>query len=251
MDLTLPLAQAIALRDTGANSKPVPPSQSQWDEVVKALDEFGKDLSLFKEDDVVPQASPSFEDPQRPVIIACHPVGIPGLGNLMKEDIEKMEKATGRTILDPTYHWAVIVGDYYHELNAKGISGNFEIQNGYQNGRMTDGKEWSHRLQVGYTKFNDAAIVGAGKAAIAAMPNTYNLISNNCQTFVVGLVHLISPNADLSDVVTAEKLVDNMLKESTDPKEATQRQVELVKAQNVPAVNAAAAMQVITPPQTL
>ncbi|KAL0056764.1 hypothetical protein AAF712_016626, partial [Marasmius tenuissimus] len=89
------------------------------------------------------------------------------------------------------------------------------------------------------------------KAAIAAMPNTYDLINNNCQMFVVGLVHIISPGTDLSDLITAEKLVKSMLKELTDPKEATQKQVELVKAQNVPAVNAAAAMQVITPSQTL
>ncbi|KAL0057278.1 hypothetical protein AAF712_016083 [Marasmius tenuissimus] len=250
--LILPLARAIAQQVTqpGPVSVPKPVLPNPLDVAVEMLDQLGKGLSFFTENDVVPQALPSYEDPQRPVAIACHPAGV-GLGDIVKEDIEKMEKAAGQTILDPTYHWAVVVGDYYHELNPKGISGNFEIQNGYQNGEMSDGKVWSHRMEVGYTKYNDAAIVAAGRAAIAAMPKTYNLISNNCQTFVVGLIHIISPDTNLLGVVTLEALVDYMLKESTDSKEATQKQIELVKAQNVPAVNAAAAMQVITPTQTL
>ncbi|KAJ7241131.1 hypothetical protein C8J57DRAFT_1244952 [Mycena rebaudengoi] len=62
------------------------------------------------------------DGPPRPVVIDCHPVGI-GLSGLLKDELDKVEKETGKSIPDPTYHWAVMVGDYYHELNPKGISG--------------------------------------------------------------------------------------------------------------------------------
>lgn len=129
------------------------------------LDHVGKGLSLFSEEDVIPPAAPSHSRPPRPVIIGCHPIS-PVSGPLGVE-LERVVKQTGKPVLDPTYHWAVFVGDYYHQLNPRGISGGLSfihIQTGYQNGKVGDGRaEWSYQLQVGYTKFNDAAVVDAGR----------------------------------------------------------------------------------------
>jgi hypothetical protein len=87
----------------------------------------------------------------------------------------------------------------------------------------------------------------AGAGAIEAMPEAYNLISNNCQTFVIGLVKLISPDANMSNAITIQAVVEHVEAESTDPKEVTQAKIELVKSQNMPATNAAAIMESITP----
>ncbi|KZV74749.1 hypothetical protein PENSPDRAFT_681708 [Peniophora sp. CONT] len=219
------------------------------DNLVPALDLTGKGLGFFAENDVVPRAAISTNDPLRAVTIGCHPAGV-GLGEIAKDALEKAEKEAGRNYLDPTYHWAVMVGDYYHELNPKGLSGGFlymEIQNGYQNGRIDDGKVWTHQVQVGFTKYNDAAIVAAGKAAIAAMPKAYNLFSNNCQNLVIDLIKVISPDPNMSGIITLAQVVSHIEKNTTDSEETTQEQIALVKARNVPATSAAAIMESVTP----
>lgn len=76
------------------------------------------------------------------------------------------------------------------------------------------------------------------------MPEAYNVISNNCQTFVIGLVHLISPDANLSDVATIDAVIKK-IEESDD--EDMDKHIDVAKTQNVPAVNAATVMQSITP----
>ena len=105
-------------------------------------------------------------------------------------------------------HWAVFVGGYYHELGADG-----DLNNVYQNGKVGD--EAFDLEAVGYTTFNDQAIVDAGTLlicsgvlfrtkghlltigfmiggiAIAQMDPKYRLIDNNCQKFSIYLLNQI------------------------------------------------------------
>ena len=100
-------------------------------------------------------------------------------------------------------HWAVFVGGYYHELGADG-----DLNNVYQNGKVGD--EAFDLEAVGYTTFNDQAIVDSGTLficsgkshlltigfmvggiAIAQMDPKYRLIDNNCQKFSIYVLNQI------------------------------------------------------------
>lgn len=65
----------------------------------------------------VPVGKPRFKERARPVEVGWHPVGgaagkwfaeDTGLGKMITEKINKYP--------DPTQHWAVLVGDYAHQL---------------------------------------------------------------------------------------------------------------------------------------
>ena len=62
---------------------------------------------------------------------------------------------------DPTFHWAVIVGDYYHELiggNAqKDFSGNITVTPAYQNGHYRP-QDFERKYEVGHTSLTDQQI---------------------------------------------------------------------------------------------
>jgi hypothetical protein len=106
------------------------------------------------------------------VVIASHPV----VGGAYNQAVRlKVGSYTGDLdeIPDPTYHWAVVVGNYWHELNAgPGKSGDGELGslvNCYQNGQVGstkwNGFSWSKFFVVGVTRYNDEAIRQAGKSA--------------------------------------------------------------------------------------
>jgi len=57
---------------------------------------------------------------------------------------------------DPTQHWAVLVGDYAHQL---WMDEEFDII--YTNSKV-DPKEWQ-TFQIGETRFNDDAVRRAGE----------------------------------------------------------------------------------------
>jgi hypothetical protein len=66
---------------------------------------------------VVPVTQPIIHGPPRPVEVGWHPVGgfagkwfaeETGLGKMITEKINRYP--------DPTQHWAVLVGDYAHQL---------------------------------------------------------------------------------------------------------------------------------------
>jgi len=54
-------------------------------------------------------------------------------------------------------HWGVIVGEYFHELNA-----NDDLVNVYENGKL-EGQTFKHIVDTGFTTFNDRAIADAGQ----------------------------------------------------------------------------------------
>ncbi|KAJ3531941.1 hypothetical protein NM208_g8652 [Fusarium decemcellulare] len=88
---------------------------------------------------------------------------------------------------DPTQHWAVLVGDFAHQL---WMDENFDVI--YTNERIVR-EEW-HTFQVGETKFNDDAVRRAGESVIQSIREKqpgYNLITNNCQTYALQLLDAI------------------------------------------------------------
>jgi hypothetical protein len=61
---------------------------------------------------------------------------------------------------NPTYHWCVTVGKYLHQLQATSLDGGWNYYQNDQLKRITGG--WDFH-EIGTTKFNDAAILQAGK----------------------------------------------------------------------------------------
>lgn len=164
---------------------------------------------LGKTDNVVPVTTPITNGPSRVVRVGWHPVGglagkwfaeETGLGKLITEKINEYP--------DPTQHWAVLVGDYAHQL---WMDENFDVI--YVNAKV-DPEEW-RTFDVGQTCYNDDAIRRTGEYSlrsaaacsrgcsptnqpgeyvIESIRSTrpgYNLISNNCQTYVLQLLDAI------------------------------------------------------------
>lgn len=74
-------------------------------------------LGLGATENVVPVSQPSVKELPRPVEVGWHPVG--GLaGKWFAEQTGLGKMITERTnhYPDPTQHWAVLVGDYAHQL---------------------------------------------------------------------------------------------------------------------------------------
>ncbi|CAM1505977.1 Fc.00g116140.m01.CDS01 [Cosmosporella sp. VM-42] len=145
-------------------------------------------IGLGHQPNAVPVTDPVLGGPPRSVEVGWHPVGgfagkwfaeKTGLGKMIKEKINKYP--------DPTQHWAVLVGDYAHQL---WMDENFDVI--YTNERINR-EEWC-TFKVGETQFNDDATRRAGESVIQSIRDTrpaYNLITNNCQTYVLQLLDAI------------------------------------------------------------
>lgn len=59
---------------------------------------------------------------------------------------------------NPTYHWAICVGDWFHQLQAK------NNKNYYENDKYSWTGGWKS-VEVGITKYNDIAIASAGRTS--------------------------------------------------------------------------------------
>ncbi|KAG6027780.1 hypothetical protein E4U19_001817 [Claviceps sp. Clav32 group G5] len=168
---------------------------------------------LGSQPNVVPVTEPSLDGEPRPVEVGWHPVGglagkwfaeQTGLGKMITDKINKYP--------DPTQHWAVLVGDYAHQL---WMDENFDVI--YTNEKIKR-EEW-RTFQVGETRFNDDATRRAGEQStlsfsistlgtihdahanwvagesviqsIRERQPAYNLITNNCQTYALQLLDAI------------------------------------------------------------
>jgi hypothetical protein len=133
--------------------------------------------------------SANINDSERKVYIGYRPIGGPGVGlihTFTGGPVTWLEK-TGKWPPNPRYHWCVIVGSWYHQLQATNLNGG---DNYYDNQKTSSWDLWN-TYEVGKTKFNDKAIAEAGIKAIAGMPQAYNLKNNNCQTFVIKVLNMI------------------------------------------------------------
>ncbi|KAF4781256.1 hypothetical protein HER10_EVM0009363 [Colletotrichum scovillei] len=145
-------------------------------------------VGLGQTPNVVPVTQPVINGPSRVVEVGWHPVGglagkwfaeETGLGKMITEKINKYP--------DPTQHWAVLVGDYAHQL---WMDESFHVI--YTNERYKR-EEW-RTFTVGETTFNDDAIRRAGEYVIQSIRSrqpAYNLITNNCQTYVLELLDAV------------------------------------------------------------
>jgi len=149
-------------------------------------------LGLGPKPNAVPPGEAVIDEEPRLVEIGWHPVG--GLGGkwfaektgLGKKITEKINKYP-----DPSQHWAVLVGDYAHEL---WMDEHLDVI--YINEKIIR-SEW-HTFEVGKTRFNDEALRQAGEMVIHNMRATrpaYNIISNNCQNFAVSMLDAIQVGA--------------------------------------------------------
>ncbi|KAJ8085001.1 hypothetical protein PM082_003778 [Marasmius tenuissimus] len=166
------------------------PKEPQSEIFTRPLKPLLEKLGLGAAPNTVPSDSPRTDCEPRVVKICYHPVmgaigGFvdhlisPGKGGLYNLDHQEAPP-------NPRYHWAVLVGDFYHELN-----GDHNLNVVYQNGKLNDQKwEWEF-YTVGSTRYNDEAIRIAGHEAIKKMPPVYNIYDNNCQCFVLKLLDII------------------------------------------------------------
>ncbi|KAL6866574.1 hypothetical protein ACO1O0_002686 [Amphichorda felina] len=157
-------------------------------------------VGLGQQPNVIPAGKPVFNGPCRAVEVGWHPVGgvagkwfaeETGLGKMITEKINKYP--------DPTQHWAVLVGDYAHQL---WMDESFHVI--YTNEKIKR-EEW-RTFQVGETRFNDQAIrkteslmERAAESVIQSIREkqpTYNLINNNCQTYVLQLLDAVKTGGD-------------------------------------------------------
>lgn len=122
------------------------------------------ELGLGKRPNAVPPDEVDISGQPRIVELGWHPVaGSAGkwfaeqtrLGKMITEEIHKSP--------DPTQHWAVLVGDYVHQL---WMDEHLEII--YINEKL-DREQW-HTFEVGKTRFNDEALRQASKHYKAALP---------------------------------------------------------------------------------
>ncbi|KAG5994722.1 hypothetical protein E4U43_003189 [Claviceps pusilla] len=143
---------------------------------------------LGSQPNVVPVTEPLLDGEPRPVEVGWHPVGglagkwfaeQTGLGKMITDSINKYP--------DPTQHWAVLVGDFAHQL---WMDENFDVI--YTNEKVNR-EEW-RTFKVGETRFNDDAVRRAGESVIQSIRErqpAYNLITNNCQTYALQLLDAI------------------------------------------------------------
>ncbi|KAK9770779.1 hypothetical protein AB5N19_14140 [Seiridium cardinale] len=147
-----------------------------------------KSLGLGQTPNVIPSGEVEIRGDPRPVEIGWHPVaGLAGKWFAEQTGLGKMITDGIRKFPDPTQHWAVLVGDYCHQL---WMDENLDVI--YTNGKI-DRDEW-HTFEVGKSRFNDVALKEAGDMTIFAMREkrpAYNLINNNCQTFALRLLDAI------------------------------------------------------------
>ncbi|KAJ6442563.1 proline oxidase PrnD [Purpureocillium lavendulum] len=141
----------------------------------------------------VPVTDPLLDGPARAVEVGWHPVGglagkwfaeQTGLGKMITDKINKYP--------DPTQHWAVLVGEFAHQL---WMDESFHVI--YTNEKIKR-EEWQ-TFSVGETRFNDDAVRRAGESVIQSIREerpAYNLISNNCQTYALQLLDAIKAGGD-------------------------------------------------------
>lgn len=156
--------------------------------IAKGKSRLEHSLGLGQTPSAIPLGEVDISGEPRVVEIGWHPVaGLAGkwfaeetgLGRMITEGISKFP--------DPTQHWAVLVGDYCHQL---WMDEKLDVI--YTNAKINR-EEW-HTFEVGKSRFNDEALKQAGDMTIFAMRTkrpAYNLINNNCQIFALRLLDAI------------------------------------------------------------
>ncbi|KAK1762302.1 hypothetical protein QBC33DRAFT_552243 [Phialemonium atrogriseum] len=162
------------------------------DELLKGKLKLEHSLGLGHKPNVIPPDEVDINAEHRAVEIGWHPVaGLAGKWFAEKTGLGRMVTEKIHKYPDPTQHWAVLVGDYCHEL---WMDEHLDVI--YINEKVVR-EEW-HTFEVGKTKFNDEALRQAGEMVIYNMRTKqpgYNIISNNCQNFATLMLDAIQVGA--------------------------------------------------------
>jgi len=188
-------------------------------------------------------APPKRDGPERDLYIGCSAMDINKKVFGEYADISaKVYSWVTRKDAPPNvlFHWALIVGDYVHELSYDDHYYNFYENKPFVPTAKRGDKDYYRLYRLGTTKFNDAAIVEEGVKAIAEplMLPRYDVRLNNCQKFVVELVKLICvPGRKMvtttygwSEQAAAEPIVMRMHKAIMIPDGATEEEIQALKA---------------------
>jgi len=167
----------------------------------------------------IPNGQPNERDNPRKVYLATRAVG-GALGGWAFKFISPFHP---NVFPNPLHHWVVIVGDYFHQLQATDMNGG-DIY--YTNDTWSFFGAWD-RYHIGETTFNDVSIRQAGETAIYSMPETYNIIHNNCQHFVAHLLDLVAPGHKEFRKLDGTQAVEEELSE--DDKKAQREKDEMVR----------------------
>lgn len=117
-------------------------------------------LGLGAKPNVIPPGEARIDVEPRTVEIGWHPVaGMAGKWLAEKSGLGKMITKEIGKYPDPSQHWAVLVGDYVHQLWM-----DEELDVIYINEKL-DRSEW-HVFEVGKTRFTDEALKQAGKSTL-------------------------------------------------------------------------------------
>ncbi|KAJ7314634.1 hypothetical protein DFH08DRAFT_895131 [Mycena albidolilacea] len=158
------------------------------DELLKGKLKLEHSLGLGHKPNVIPPGTPDIRGPHRPVELGWHPVaGLAGKWFAEKTGLGKLITEKTHMCPDPTQHWAVLVGEYCHELWMD------EHLNVIYINEKINREDW-HTFEIGKTRFNDEALRQASEMTIFHMASArpaYNLITNNCQTFATALLDTI------------------------------------------------------------
>jgi hypothetical protein len=120
---------------------------------------LGHNLGLGAKPNVIPLGEARIDAELRTVEIGWHPVaGLGGKWFAEKTGLGRMITEHVGGYPDPTQHWAVLVGDYVHEL---WMDEKLDVI--YINEKL-DRAEW-HTYEVGKTRFTDEALRQAGQYA--------------------------------------------------------------------------------------
>ncbi|KAL1841698.1 hypothetical protein VTJ49DRAFT_6737 [Mycothermus thermophilus] len=180
------------------NTYPPPPGRSKIglsrglthskDSLLKSRIALEQSLGLGAKPNVIPPDKPRTDAPARPVLIGWHPVaGSAGRWLAERTRLGAWISEKVQSYPDPSQHWAVLVGDYCHEL---WMDERLDVI--YVNGRVE--QETWRTFPIGQTRLNDEALRRAGEAVIEAMRAQrpgYHLISNNCQVFALRMLDAI------------------------------------------------------------
>lgn len=114
-------------------------------------------LGLGAKPNVIPQGEGRIDGELRTVEVGWHPVaGMGGKWLAEKSGLGKMITKSIGKYPDPTQHWAVLVGNYVHEL---WMDEHLDVI--YINEVLVR-EEW-HTFEVGKTRFTDEALMQAGQ----------------------------------------------------------------------------------------
>lgn len=116
-------------------------------------------MGLGHQPNVIPAGEARVDDELRTVAIGWHPV--PGLAFAEKTGLGKRLTQSIGKYPDPTQHWAVLVGEYVHQLWM-----DEELHVIYINEKVQPGT-W-HTFEVGKTRFTDEALRQTGEFYFAS-----------------------------------------------------------------------------------